>query len=427
MSPRPGAGLLGGREGLDPRKVGKLLHSVSKGSRDARVSYLVAAMTINLSLGVLYGWSLFLAPLEESLQVSRASLSLVPALGLLCFTLGVLCHDALVRRLGPPRLALAVAAVAGLGHLAFGLAPSYVALLLGYGVAFGSAAGVGYGLALALARLSFRPARGWAVGVSVASFAAGGMAVSALGAAFGVPRDVAGVFAVIGAAFFLEALVLSIVLRAPNPEPGLDRSPAATVRPARVRAGPLLRLAAAYFAFSYLGLVLVAHGAPILGAFDVAPAVAALAPFVLNLGYIAGAVTGGMIAARAPHRATPLAFLLALTAAVGALGLPVASPVAVLAIFVVGIGFGSTVSVFVMLLTVNYGAERTGFLFGRLNLGYGLAGFLAPWITGWLYELNGDYATALWFAGLLGILGSLALAGIPALRSETPERSRLQL
>lgn len=369
-------------------------------------------------LGVFYGWSLFLAPLEDVVQRSRADLSFVPALGLLCFTVGVLVHDAVIRRIRLAVLVSGVVAAAGLGHLTFWLFPSYPALLLGYGAVFGSAAGIGYGLALALARTTFSPTRGWTVGLTVAAFAAGGMAVSAMGAAFGPPQDMASLFGVIGAVFLPSALALGLLLR--GSELTFGDGPRSRASPMAVQRGPFLRLAFGYFVLCYLGLLVVSHGVALLAA---SGEPAFLAPFVLNAGYIAGAFLGGVIAARRPGRAVPLAFLLASTVSALSLSLPLppaAAAAAFVAVFVIGAGFGSTVSVFVMMLTRSYGSDRAGALFGRLNVSYGLAGFLAPSITGWMYELSGDYTTSLWLGGLLGILGLVAMAGNAKLGTRTP-------
>jgi MFS family permease len=99
--------------------------------------------------------------------------------------------------------------------------------------------------------------------------------------------------------------------------------------------------------------------------------------------------------------------------------MPLPPAAAAVAVFVIGSGFGSTVSVFVMMLTRSYGTDRVGALFGRLNISYGLAGFLAPSITGWMYELSGDYTTSLWFGDFLGVLGLLAMAGNTDLSTQT--------
>jgi hypothetical protein len=63
-----------------------------------------------------------------------------------------------------------------------------------------------------------------------------------------------------------------------------------------------------------------------------------------------------------------------------------------------------------MLFTTWFGADKVGALFARLNLGYGVAGLLAPAFTGWLFTVRGSYeAPVLTCIGLL-LVGSAAIA-----------------
>ncbi len=379
----------------------------SNNHRDYKIRFLAAALAINLLLGVLYAWSLVLGKLESSLDESRAALSFVPALGLVCFTVGVLVHDTLIRRLSLPLLASAVMVIAGLGHVLYWLIPSYLGLLFGYGAMFGSAAGIGYGLALALARSAFTPTRGWAVGLAVAAFAASGMLFSALGVKVGLPEDVPTFFGTVGFIFLTSALALGFLLR--GGRLALDEREQFGGTNVIIERWLFLCLAFGFFALCYPGLLIVGHGVALLGELGVSVSVATLSPFFLNTGYIVGALMGGVVAARVPNRAVPLAFLFASTISAFLLTVSAPNPIWMASIFVIGLGFGSTVSVFMMLLTSWYGTDRAGYLFGRLNIGYGLAGFLAPSISGWLYDRSGDYNVSLWLCGSLGIVGLFAV------------------
>ena len=265
--------------------------------------------------------------------------------------------------------------------------------------------------------MAFSPTRGWAVGLTVAAFAAGGMIVSTLGALFGAPADVPQFFGMVGGLFFLNALALGFLLRGSELRTDKRQRPSGAAGPRAPTA--FLRLAVGYFALCYIGLMVVSYGVAILQESRVSAAAAALVPFVLNAGYIAGAVLGGFVAAGARGRWAPLAFLGAATLAALALAVALPPAAAVTAVFVIGMGFGSTVSVFVMVLTETYGRERAGVLFGRLNIGYGMAGVMAPSITGWLYGLSDGYAAALGFGGLVGILGLFAMAGTLSLSAKT--------
>lgn len=370
--------------------------------------FLVAAVAINALLGVLYGWSLIIVMLEGFLQTSRAMLSLVPAVGLIGFTVGVFVHDALLRRIRLPYLAASTIAMAGAGHLLFWLSPTYISLLIGYGIVFGTVAGVGYGLAIALARGAFIPSRGSSVGLTVAAFAASGMAISALGAIFGLPDHLPAIFGTIGIIFVLCAVGIGVYLRGCVLSFSVSRNIGQTDD--TIRRGPFLLLAFGFFALCYLGLTVVSHGSAILVSLGVPTSVALLTPFIFNSGYIAGALLGGVIANHIPRHETPLGVLTVTMLATLSLSWPLSAPVWLSSMFLIGVGFGSTVSLFIMLFSQLYGADRAGGLFARLNIGYGLAGFAAPLVTGWLYDQSGDYVLPIYFGGFLGACGICAIS-----------------
>ena len=367
--------------------------------------FFAAAGVINALLGVLYAWSLFLAPLEQLLGVSRATMSLVPSLALVCFTTGVLIHDGVIRRVPLGILAPCVLASPGLGFLLFWAAPGYTTLALGYGVMFGFVGGIGFGLALALARETLSPPRGWIVGVIAATFAGSGMTLSAIGAALGTVEPVPRTFGIIGGLFLGGSIVVGILLRN-------LRFPVAESQP-KSGVGDTTRTLSFWllffgnFAICYAGLLFVSHGTTILRIHGLSPASAAWAPVLLNLGYLFGALMGGIVATCFPTRFTPMVFctLAGLSVAVFLFNAPVLlwAP----SLMVIGAAFGGTVSIFMMLLGIWYGTQKVGALFGRINISYGIAGLTAPSFTGWLFTQHGDYHVALLIGAALLFIGSV--------------------
>lgn len=368
---------------------------------------LLVAFCMNFMFGVLYAWSVFLNPLEEFLSLTRTATSVVPAIGLVCFTIGVFFHSRFVETFSPGMLVTVTLGFAGLGHILFGLVPSYESLVVGFGFLFGGACGTGYGIALYFARSAFSPTSGWAVGLVVAAFAIGGMSVSAVSASVLTEIDVAASFRTIGWVFLVAAISLGAftkVFTSHNKEHRAEKT--AITAPLNKE---FLHLAFGYYAFCYLGLAIVSHGKEILGSHPVSPGIPELGPVILNFGYIIGACIGGVVTTRFPNRLTPSVFMAATLLAVVSLNFPAPPSLQLLAVIIVGVGFGSIVSVFVMILSACYDETVVGYYYGRLNVGYGLAGFSAPAVTGWLYDMNGNYDLAIWFAGIVGLLGLAAI------------------
>jgi OFA family oxalate/formate antiporter-like MFS transporter len=376
--------------------------------RTLNLRFLATAISINAVLGVLYAWSLFLVPLELLLNESRASVSVVPTVALVCFTIGMFFHDHLLRRLPLAPLTAGVLALAGLGHLLFWWSPSYVTLLVGYGLLFGFGGGIGFGLALALARSTTTEPRGSIVGLVAATFAASGMSVSALGATLGTVEPVPHSFGLLAAAFLTVSLLAGVLLRGQKFPYRAEQVITDIGRATRNTGFWLLFIG--NFTICYAGLMFVSHGAALLHNHGLAIAQASWAPFSSNVGYLIGALFGGVIATRFPGRATPLVFsLLSLLSTLTFLA-PEFVELQLLGLFFIGSAFGGTVSVFMMLFTVWFGADKVGALFARLNVGYGVAGLLAPAFTGWLFTVQGSYeAPVLTCIGLL-LVGCAAIA-----------------
>ncbi len=141
---------------------------------------LILACLTNAVMGLLYVWSLFLLPLEAVLGAPRSALSLIPALALVTFTLGMMVHDRLLAALRFRAFSLLAFGFAGGGHLLFAFDGGYAALLTGYGMLFGLGAGLGYGLALALVTRLPTRVRSLGLGLAMAAFAISGVVLSGL-------------------------------------------------------------------------------------------------------------------------------------------------------------------------------------------------------------------------------------------------------
>ena len=377
--------------------------------QSGNIRFLIAGFVINLTLGVLYGWSILIEPLEEFLNIDRSRLSIVPATGLLFFTIGVFVHDRFTRWFRPAILASGVMLCAGLGHLLFYLYPYYLSLLIGYGIIFGISAGVGYGLALVFARNMPLKFQGWAVGSIVAAFAIGGMLVSILATLFKLPEYIPNAFGITSILFILMPLFLGTVLWRLQIQKSL-RPKAIEIRDI-AKTSYFLRLAFAYFAMSYIGLMIVSHGATLMRELGISAKTASLTPFALNAGYVFGAILGGIVITRYPIKLIPMIFLFISMTSLYVLQTSQTTNILFSAVFCIGLVFGSTVSIFVVLLSRCYGEDLAGDLFGRINIGYGLAGFIAPLVSAHLYELSGSYGLPIWTTIMLGGLGLFALLG----------------
>jgi MFS family permease len=370
---------------------------------------IAAGLAVNAGLGVLYIWSLFLAPLESELATDRATLSLVPALALVGFTVGMVLYAGVLRRLSVGGVALLSLGLAGAGHVLFGLFPSVPTLLVGYSALFGIGGGLGYLLALGLATRSEERMRSIAVGITVATFAASGVVLAFFIPGIVARTSAASTFLFIGIALWVIGAIVAILLRGITL--ATDAGPQAL--PVRYASSLFLQLALAFFAVCAVGLMVVAHSTGILVAIGAGTA-ASLGPIVYNIGYIIGCLTGGKISEIIGGR-LGLGFLnLLIAVAMPTLALSAPVPAALLALGLVGAALGGVASMMPMIIARFYGVERLGAIYGKLNIAYGLGGLIAPWIAGILYVRSGSYAGALYLGLGLATIGILVSLTIPS-------------
>jgi MFS family permease len=360
-----------------------------------RLRLLIGAAMVNVCLGSLFAWSLFVDPLGREFASSSAALSGVFSLAVATFAVVVLVSGRMVDR-SPPRRTIMVAAVAALaGMLTAASATSLIVVAAGYGLLFGVGNGLGYSTAVAAAGKAFRQRRGLAVGVAVGAYAGGPLVVSpaitALLTAFGWRTT----FVVLGVAIG-ALLALGGVLLGGHVRP-LDGERAAPGNGAHLR---LLRrpgglIGGAFLLGTLPALLVVAHAATIAvdAGMDAATTTAAVA--LLGAGNLVGRAGGGWVSDR-------IGRLPGLRAAAGGLAvicalLPeIAGAGALLVtLILVGIGYGTQSALVPSLVADLFGPERFAANFGRVFLGWGVAGLLGPQVGAWLSDATGGFAVAL--------------------------------
>jgi OFA family oxalate/formate antiporter-like MFS transporter len=154
----------------------------------------VAAVVMQICLGAVYGWSVFVKPLigVEHWSLTRVSLNFTLAIVFLGVgtVIGGLWQD----RAGPRRVATVAGILYGIGYMVAAFAAqnhSLPGLYLGYGVITGLGMGMGYICPVATLVKWFPDRRGLMTGVAVCGYGAGALVMSPIAAReilrYGVP------------------------------------------------------------------------------------------------------------------------------------------------------------------------------------------------------------------------------------------------
>jgi OFA family oxalate/formate antiporter-like MFS transporter len=260
----------------------------------ARVGIAAAAFCMQLALGAVYGWSVFLNPLREQFGVGKPEMNLTFTITLAVLGMTAGFGGGLLRRIGPRATASLAGLFYGSGLVLSGFAPSLTALYLSYGVLGGIGLGLGYIVPLAVLIKWFPDKRGYITGLAVTGFGLGALVTSPLATQLIEAHGVQLTLMLLGIAYLAIVVAAAQFMRsAPD-----NYAPPGWTPPAQAVSAPVvdvtlseaLRTPHWYLLWAMLalnvtaGAALISVAAPLAQELtDVGPAVAALAVCVIAL------------------------------------------------------------------------------------------------------------------------------------------------
>jgi MFS transporter, OFA family, oxalate/formate antiporter len=188
--------------------------SVSSSSLPNRWILAIAAFLMQLALGSVYAWSVFLNPVIALYHTTRLQANLTFSIVLLALGITAGFGGYLNNRFGPRIVATAGGILYGLGVLlaAFS-APNLLVLYLTFGVIGGIGVGLGYIVALAMLIKWFPDRRGFITGLAVAGFGGGAVITGLLAAALIKSIGVGSTFLYLGIAYLVVIVVVAQFFR----------------------------------------------------------------------------------------------------------------------------------------------------------------------------------------------------------------------
>jgi OFA family oxalate/formate antiporter-like MFS transporter len=197
--------------------VQALAASRHKNSAHPRALIATAGFCIQLALGTVYGWSVFLNPLRDQFSAGKVEVNLAFTIALAVLGMTAGFGGQLQRRIGPRASATAAGVLYGAGMLLSGLAPNLATLYLAYGVLGGVGLGLGYIVPLAVLIGWFPDKRGFISGVAVTGFGLGAFIVSPLATELIRTLGVQNTFILLGASYCIIIVAAAQFLR-PAPD-----------------------------------------------------------------------------------------------------------------------------------------------------------------------------------------------------------------
>ncbi len=171
----------------------------------------VAAFCMQLALGAVYAWSVFLIPVTKLYNAPKASANLTFSITLLALGVTAGFGGYFNSRYGPRVIATVGGIFYGVGIILAGfVAPNLYLLYLTYGIIGGIGLGLGYIVALAMLIKWFPDRRGFITGLAVAGFGGGAAITGPIAANYMLPTSALGLnntFIVLGIAYLVVVVV----------------------------------------------------------------------------------------------------------------------------------------------------------------------------------------------------------------------------
>ena len=372
---------------------------------------LAACVLFNLSIGVLYAWSVLksklTAPVADGGYGWTSSQAGLPySVAIAAFAAAVLIGGRIQDNAGPRRVVTAGGALVGLGLILSGFAGnSVVGVTLCFGVLTGAGMGLGYGCTTPPALKWFHPSKkGLVSGIIVGGFGLSAVLYAPLASALLDRSGIERALICLGAGALVVSVSFAQLINNPPPgytpvDPGKEgqtapRVPSADstfkemIRTKRFRLMFLMFLLA-----SSVGLMVIGNITKIAetqaGITD-ATLLAVIVSFLAIINSL-GRVAGGRISDKIGRiNAMFLALTLQMLNMV-AFAFYRNLPSLFLGIILVGFCYGSLLSVMPVLCADLYGLKNFGLNYGILFLSWGLSGVIAPMIADFFYDATGSF------------------------------------
>jgi len=377
---------------------------------------VVGGLLMNIALGTLYAWSVFVAPLEKEFGWKRADTSMVFTIAVVVFALTFIVAGRLQDKFGPFWVSLTGGVLVSLGFFLCTYTSSLTYLYICFGVIGGLGNGFGYSTPIPVMAKWFPDKRGLAVGLAVAGYGAGSAIFGPLANLKLIPAyGVHTTFMILGAIFLVMTVIGAFLLK--NPPAGYK--PAGwTPAPATAKTGAttqeftpseVLKTPAFYFMWiayalgASAGLMVISQLVPFAKSMGIPSAALVTMTLVVSAtGNASGRILSGWMS-DALGRLNVLRLMIAISMISMPLLYLAGSNVTFLyvMVFIVYWCYGTQLSVNGSATADFWGTKNAGINYGMLFTAWGVAGIIGPRIGGVLFDKYKNYQMAFYTAGVL--------------------------
>jgi MFS transporter, OFA family, oxalate/formate antiporter len=379
---------------------------------------VVGGLLMNLALGSLYAWSVFVAPLEKEFGWKRADTSSVFAWAIVVFAFSFIIAGRLQDKLGPFKVSITGCVLLTAGFLLCARTDSLTYLIVCFGILVGIGNGFGYATPIPVMAKWFPDKRGLAVGLAVAGYGGGSAIFGPMANLWLIPSyGWRATFVVLGLVFFVMTLAGAFLLK--NPPAGYQvpgwvpaSKPKVVATTYEFSPGETLRTPTFYFMWiayalgTFAGLMVISQLVPFAKSMKIpGEALAAITLFIGAAGNASGRILSGWMS-DAMGRLNVLRLMIGISAVSMPVMYLTGSNVAMLyvMVFVVYWCYGTQLSVNAATTSDFWGTKNAGINYGLLFTSWGVAGFFGAKAGGMLFDINKNYQAAFYLAGGLAVV-----------------------
>jgi len=379
-------------------------------------------MSMNLALGSLYAWSVFVAPLEKEFGWKRADTSMVYTIAVVVFALTFIAAGRLQDKYGPFWVSLTGGVLVSLGFFLCAFTHSLTYLYVCFGVIGGLGNGFGYSTPIPVMAKWFPDKRGLAVGLAVGGYGGGSAIFGPLANLKLIPAyGVHTTFMILGVIFLFMTVFGAFLLHNPPvgyKPAGWTPAPASKAAATTYEFSPseTLRTPTFYFMWVAYALGCSAGQMVISQLVPFAKSVGIASAAIATMGLVVGAVgnASGRILSGWMSDALGRLNVLRLMIAISMIAMPIlylvggsVGPLYV-TVFVVYWCYGTQLSVNGSTAADFWGTKNAGINYGMLFTAWGVAGIIGPRIAGVLFDKYKNYQMAFYWAAALALVALLA-------------------
>lgn len=378
---------------------------------DLRVPVFLFSLIAMLCLGLIYGWSIFVVPLENEFGWERSETSLTFTISMMSLTIGVMLGGQFNKKKDKAFVSLIVsAALLCFGFIATSRAEELIHFYLFYGVCCGFGVGFAYVEMIAVLTKWFPGKQGLSSGLLMMCFGMGAMILGTICSSLMTTIGWRTTFLILGglsgALVFIDGALIQIVSRSKvkNSTQQLRSDENSLTSKEMIRASEFKALYIWLMFISAAGLALMGHIAPCAMQMGADAAMAAFISGLVSVSNGGGRIIYGIIYDKISVKTTMFIIVMVFVlAAVVTLAAVIVENIFILIIgsILIGMSFGSAPTSSSAIVNRFYGPRYFSANFGIISSQLVVAALIGPFMAGKLYTATGGYTAT--FYGVFGL------------------------